>query len=380
MSRGPISQGPILFLGCLPFGPIRQRPHHLAEEMARGGKVLYVEPHRSLLRRPEPTGSRVAPAARRGPLEILTPPPALPFSGYLPAVNRWNYARTAGRIRRRLLDLGWQEPRAIVAGFPKQVDLLDHFADVPVCYDVMDDYPLFFGLRQRAVIARLHRRLLRRADVVAAASDTLAERCRGVARRIVRVANGVSPAFHEACATVEADPAVLALPAPRLGYVGTIDRWLDFDVLGLLARAFPEGSVVVVGPETRAAPELPPNVHLVGGRPHDALPAILRALDAGLVPFKRTPLTDAVNPVKVYEYLSAGLHVLSADIAGVAEFGEMVSVCTTPDAWVSAARQAVGRSTRPGADARRTFAANHLWPDRARAILQAIEEAGAARG
>ncbi len=383
MSGEETSGGPLLFLGCMAFGPIRERSQHLAAELSRHAETLYVEPHRSWLRAAIAGGGlprAEPPASPVEGLEILTPRPALPFSGYLPGVNRLNYARTARLIRRRLEGRGHPGPRAIVASFPKQVDLLRFFPGCPVCYDVMDDYPLFFDAWQGAVIARLHERLLRHADVVVVTSEALAERCRGAARRIVRVANGVSPAFHEACGRADADRSVLALPAPRFGYVGTIQRWIDFEILRHIARAFPDGTVIVVGPVECAPPDLPDNVRFLGERPHDAIPPILRAFDAGLVPFKRSRLTDAVNPLKVYEYLSAGLPVLSSDFAGIHEFGPMVSVCSTPDDWAAAARQALDRKAGPGHGARRSFASNHLWPDRAREMLRAIEEAEAGRG
>jgi len=381
MSAGMDSRGPILLLGCVPFRSLRQRPQQLALALSLRTAVVYLDPPRSALGRLAAPDLSVEQAPTiGGALEVIDAPGAMPGSGYVPVVNRFNYSRVATLVRGRLARRGFESPRAIVAQFPKHYDLLRAFPEAVVVYDVMDDYPLFFDPWQRAVLAGLHRKLLQRADVVTVTSSKLEELCRPHARRLARVPNGVDAAFFDACADAQPDPFVLSLPAPRIGFVGALERWVDFDVLRGLAAAFPVGSVVLVGPAARMVPKLPSNVHLLGERPHGTLPGMLRAFDMGIVPFVRSPLTDAVNAVKIYEYLSAGLPVLSANLQGAADFGELVRLCATLPDWIDAARQ-VGAATSKGEWARRReFALQNLWSSRADALMGLLEEAETARG
>ena len=392
---------PILFLGAMPFRALRQRPQHLALALSRRAPVLDVEPHRSLLGRlASPDRILEDPPSQGGSLDVLEPPRALPLSGYLRLLNRIGCARTASGIRARLaaragarastgaarhdgipipgsrriekdaIPALWA-PRAIVGSFPKQLDLVDRFPGVPVCYDVMDDYPLFFDPWQRRVLSRLHHALLARADAVVVTSAALEARCRAHVRGVLtRIPNGVDRDFLEACARDDPDPAVLALPAPRIGYVGAIERWLDVDVLRAVAEAIPEGSLVLVGPESAPLSSLPANVHRLGPRSHARLPAVLRTLDAGLVPFTRSALTEAVNAVKIYEYLSAGLPVLSADLDRSPELESYLTICRTLEEWRGAARRtAAGRTPSSESSRRRSFAGRNLWDDRAESLL-----------
>ena len=374
-------RGPILFLGCVPFRSLRQRPQQLALELSLRADVVYVDPPRSALGRlvaPDLTLENPPPSG--GTLELMDAPTGLPASGYLPLLNRINYSRIARSVRRRLAARGTQAPRAIVAGFPKQFELLRAFPAAVVCYDVMDDYPLFFDRWQGAVLATLHRGLLRRADVVTVTSARLEELCRPYARAIARLPNAVDAAFHEACAQSQPDPFVLSLPAPRIGFVGALERWVDFDVIRGLATAFPGGSVVLVGPGASAVPALPSNVYRLGARAHATLPGILRAFDVGILPFVRSALTAAVNAVKIYEYLSAGLPVLTSAFRGAAEFGDLVTLCSTGEDWRAALTRALIDSSANERARRRAYAARNLWSLRADAFMKILEEAEAARG
>lgn len=381
MSAEKQSRGPILFLGCVPFRSLRQRPQQLALELSLRGRVVYVDPPRS------PVGRLVAPdrsveaaPASGGAFSVVAPGTGLPGSGYFSILNRYNYSRFARSLRRRLEEHGAGSPRAIIASFPKQIDLLRAFPGTWVCYDVMDDYPLFFDRWQGAVLGRLHRELLGRADLVTVTSSRLEELCRPFARRLARVPNAVDAPFHDACAVVAPDPYLRSLPAPRIGYVGALERWVDFELIRTLASTFSGGSVILVGPRGREDPALPANVHLLGERPHASLPGVLRAFQVGIVPFIRSPLTEAVNAVKVYEYLSAGLPVVATALEGVSEFGDLVTPCSSSREWVDGVRQAVPSSREGEVIRRREFAARNLWSARADTLVRLLEEAEAIRG
>ncbi len=361
----------LLFYGIVPFRSLKQRPQWMAEGLAERRRVLYVDPHRSLLhcRRGRPALERV-----HDTLAVLTPPAVLPFSGFVRAINRRNAASTRVQVAEALAHLGWSAPSSVLATFPKHADATE--GAPALVYDVMDDYPRFFGWWQRRVLARMHRELLARADAVVTSSHELAARSRHLgARRVEVVENGVPAWFREASARATPDPTLAAFPGPRFGYVGTISSWFDFSAVRRLALAFPSASVLLVGPRACRPPRLPPNVHFVDARPHEQLPSVLRAFDVGLVPFRRTALVDAVNPVKVYEYLAAGLPVLATDSTELRRFGAAVTVVDS-EAWANGAAAVL--ATPP---ASRPLESEATWDRRVaavEAILAAVEEAGAA--
>lgn len=356
-----------LFCGVVPFASLRQRPQWLALGMARARRVLYLDPHRSLAheRRLLPALSRVGDR-----LAVLTPASSLPVTGYARALNRLSFAWTARRVRACLATLGWAPPRVVVTSFPKQIDLVRGMTDARVVYDVMDDYPRFFDAWQAGVLRRMHRELLARADVVVASSRELARRCEDDgAAAVTLLENGVPSAFVEECRSAQPAAELMHLPEPRFGYIGTISSWFDFEAVAALARAFPTGSVVIVGPEETRRPTLPANVHFLGARPHASLPGILRTLQIGLVPFRRSAMIDAVNPVKVYEYLAAGLPILATESTELRRFETALALASAAD-WPAAATRLL--ASPPSPEAQRARCRDATWEVRVAALEEVL--------
>ncbi|MFC1611217.1 glycosyltransferase [Myxococcota bacterium] len=226
--------------------------------------------------------------------------------------------------------------------FPKQIDLLQPGGPSRVWYDVMDQYAGFFDRFQGATLNRMHEQLLARADLVTTSSHGLARLCRERAPvEPIVVENGVPGGFVTACQQAQIPSELVDLPRPRLGYVGTISWWLDFDLVRSLALAFPHGRIIMVGRCDTRIPSLPPNVVFLGERRHAELPGLLAGLDLGLVPFVKTPAIDQVNPIKVYEYLAAGLPVLATEFEEMKRFAPSVTARAAED-WPTAARDLLG--------------------------------------
>jgi hypothetical protein len=196
-------------------------------------------------------------------------------------------------------------------------------------------------------------------DRVHAASDALVAK---FARRGVR-ASLVANAY--AMGTLPSWAAPVERQPPVFGYIGTIGDWFDWDAVGRLAAAFPASEIDLVGPVYLPPPrELPGNVRLLGACAQSEAGDRLRGFSVGLIPFRKTPLTAAVDPIKYYEYRGMGLAVLTTRFGQMAARTEADGVYALdgPGGIETAARAALAHRTDAAAVAR--FRAENDWASR----------------
>lgn len=222
---------------------------------------------------------------------------------------------------------------------PFSADLLGRLDWARRAYDIIDDFPAFAWAPPGG--RRMEDCWLDKADVVLAGTYALAERHRRRRPDIEFVPSGVRfERFHDCRDAAPADAG--DLPRPILGYIGTVSDRLDRRLLEALCREFSHGSVVLIGPVHGSfdAPRGLPNLHLLGPRRHEQLPAYVRQFDLALLPFAITPATEAINPVKTLEYLAAGKVVIASPVPDVVRFfSDEVIIAPDRVAFVRAARK-----------------------------------------
>jgi glycosyltransferase involved in cell wall biosynthesis len=189
-----------------------------------------------------------------------------------------------------------------------------------------------------ALIASEEERLCRAADQVFVTSPELL-RTRGVFNPRTRFDPNVADVDHFAQARdrqAPVPPDLLALPAgPRLGFVGAVSGYkLDLDLLASLAVHRPDAQIVLIGRVGEGDPSTDltgladqPNVHLLGARPYADLPAYLRGFDLALLPCALNPYTRSMFPMKFFEYVAAGLPVVSIDLPALHGYSHLVRLC-----------------------------------------------------
>jgi glycosyltransferase involved in cell wall biosynthesis len=360
--------------------------HHLMSRLARQHRVLFVE---SLgLRQPQLARrdlTRIARRLRRGlapprdvdGLHVLSPL-VLPFHRYR-AVRALNGRLLPALVRRATRRLGFAANPILWAYVPQAEVLLDTLAPSLVVYHCVDDMAAQAGIDAGAFRAA-ETRFAAHADLVLASAPALAERMRTLSGNVLYAPNVAdTELFATALAPGPIDPALAALPAPRIVFTGAIVQTkLDFELLIALARARPSWSFALVGPVGPGDPrtdvsglEAEPNVHLLGARVYSELPAVLRAADAGLIPYARNPLTQSIFPMKVYEYLAAGRPVVSTPLPALEGIAE---VAMAPDAEGIAAllEQALAQDSAQRRAERSRVATSHSWERRLREIEAAI--------
>ena len=363
----------VVWLSDIPWTGLWQRPQQLATRFPENARILFVEPW-TLGHPAAVSPQRAAPRIDRVSFPFL-PLHArdLRIRGLAYRVGSWGPA-VAGLFalqRARAATLrGFFRPGArrlaLVQNFLAEPSL-DVWKPDRVVYDMIDA-PLHFAPVPPRLVPRWES-LLERADRVVVTSGPLEALARaGGAARPTRVGNGVEVARFQ-----DARAEDLALPgspgAPILGYVGSIHSWFDVPLVAQLARSIPEARVILVGPAHPAtAREIErevsgaPNLHWMGPVPYDRVPGIVRAFRVGLIPFRRTPLTEAVNPVKLYEYAASGVPCVTTRFSDeVDSWREAARVADGPERFVTEARRALAEPAP--VEALRTFAARHDWDE-----------------
>ena len=187
-------------------------------------------------------------------------------------------------------------------------------------FDIMDELSAFRGASPD--LLRLEQELLERADLVFTGGWSLHEAKRSRHPSVHCFPSSVDVAhFHRARDGDRADPSDQAdLPRPRLGFFGVIDERMDLDFVAALAMLRPDWHFVMLGPVVKIDPAQLPrqrNVHWLGMKRYDELPAYLAHWDLGLMPFALNESTRFISPTKTPEFLASGLRVISTPVADV---------------------------------------------------------------
>ncbi len=244
-----------------------------------------------------------------------------------------------------------------------------------VVYDCMDDHS-GFGTHGPDTAAD-EERLLRGADLVLVTSSKLEERVRRVRPDALRLPNA-GDERHFARLPPRAASPLARLPRPVVGYYGAISAWFDGPAVRQAAARYPDWSFALIG-DTRGA-ELGdlatrPNVHLTGEVAYGELPSYLAAFDVCTIPFRRTPLTEATNPVKIFEYFATGKPVVARRLPELEPYSDVVDLYETSAEFVAALERAIreGVSPGPAADRRRRLARENTWQARYEALRERLD-------
>jgi GT2 family glycosyltransferase len=166
-----------------------------------------------------------------------------------------------------------------------------------------------------------------------------------------------------------------SLEKPLVGYYGAISDWFDSELVRKLATARPQWNFVLIGRTfgARLAPlQGLKNVHLLEEKPYTILPSYLHTFGVCIIPFRKTQLTEATNPVKLFEFLSAGKAVVATDLAELQQYVDHVRLASGADQWLLEIEGALDDYAPQRIAARRGFARQNTWDQRVAQTRAAI--------
>ena len=341
--------------------------------LAERNVVLWVNYHAS--RAPTASSSDLAYMARklaqvfagmknpRENLHVLTPLVVpLPASSWAKKLNRamlvWQIRRSLAKVKRG--------PVQVWSFTPDISYLLGKFGEEKVVYYCVDDFASFTGY-DRDQVLRDEQDLCHRADLVVTTSMALQDAKKHLNPNTMLVPHGVDYEHFSRALTdgLPTPPDIADIPRPRLGFFGLIHDWVDLDLLTDVARRQPDWHIVMIGESNLDLSKYRtvPNMHFLGRKPYEELPAYCRELDVGLIPFKINELTLAVNPIKLREYLAAGLPVVSSLLPEVKPYEPLVEVADTAESFVAATERALHHETTTHQQ-RSSAMAQETWPQK----------------
>jgi glycosyltransferase involved in cell wall biosynthesis len=153
-----------------------------------------------------------------------------------------------------------------------------------------------------------------------------------------------------------------------VAYVGSLDHWFDIDFVAVAAESNPSLTFKLAGRiEDRRIRSLQAykNICFYGEIPYSSVPDFLHSCDAGMIPFRRMALTYATNPIKLYEYFSAGLPVVSSRLPEVELHGDLVYIADSPQEFASLISKAVRESSQSACHQRMARGQSETWSHRA---------------
>lgn len=301
---------------------------HLMRLLARDNRVLWVNSigyrtptasRRDITRAMKKLLAAAAPMKEPEPNIFVLNPLVVPAYGK-PWVRDFNRSFLRLQVQRAMRKLKFERPINWVFN-PAASVIAGSLEEETLIYYCVDEYTAFSGVSGKS-LAMMERELLAKSEIVFVSSERLYQSKHRYNPRTALVRHGVDWShFRTALDTETLVPEELSrLPGPVIGYFGLIaDDWVDLELVAHIAREMPHASIVMLGKIAMDVSALRqfPNVHLLGRRPYQTLPAYCRGFDVAMIPFPVNEVTLNANPLKLREYLAAGLPVVSTAIPEV---------------------------------------------------------------
>jgi len=252
------------------------------------------------------------------------------------------------------------------------VEIIDNFNPSLVVFDSVDEPSDEFEPWQ----PYYHKALIS-ADIVLATSEKLYHTARQVNPYTYLVPNGCDfDYFHQASTKSMPIPHDMeGISGPIIGYIGVVATWCDLELIEKMADHYPQYNFVMIGPlyNVDSVPQRP-NLHWLGYKPYEQLAAYEQMFDAGIIPFRSSNMINSVNPIKMWEYMAAGLPIITTSIPEAQKYSDFVFYSATDAEFISNIQRALEEDTPDKKLTRIDLARQNSWITRAQTIIDIIEQ------
>ncbi len=377
-----------------------RRRHHVAWNLAKNHRVLFVEPPLTILQPFREVNLNWRHLLNLGRLKYqgrnlysYSPVRLLPLS--LPGSDFFDYYkrdknRTFNALNKIVRKLEMKHPILWVYFSSLQYDYYGLFGEKIRVVDWYDKFVPYTGIEllpdQILSIKNREENIIKNSDVIFAVSEKLGREL-DYGKSVYVVPHGVDYEGFQKIREREnlVKKRVEKIKHPILGFIGIMFYKVDFELLNYVAEQRPEWSILLLGrrwlkneTDKELFDELitKDNIHYLGEIPREELPGYLSQMDICLMPFKKIDFVKYMAPLKLLEYLAAGKPVVAVDRGGKYEFSEFIKVASTKEGFVESIAEALEEERKNGGsltEARKEIAMQNTWERRVNQMMEIIE-------
>lgn len=306
--------------------------------------------------------------AEKAPV-IIVNPFVLPFHDSA-FIRKVNYFLLKNKIKKAVTANGFKD-FIIITSSPVMENLVGRLGEKSSHYICLDDYTLFDGAFKS--LRQLEINLLQKVNTSFSVSEGLQNSRIPATGKSYFVAQGVElKHFRETKNSISKKE--LGLKDVVIGFFGLISEWIDTTLFTEAAKRYPEYSFLIIGRATVDVSDfaLYKNIIYLGPVQYNLLPEYACLFDVGLIPFKVNELTIAANPLKLLEYMSIGIPVVSTNLPEVGKFSEYVVVAEDNEKFIKGIKTAVETDNEEIKSLRMAKADSFSWESIADGISEKI--------
>jgi glycosyltransferase involved in cell wall biosynthesis len=263
--------------------------------------------------------------------------------------------------------------------------LTSMFGKSLVCYDLTDDWSEFFNTFEswKQQFIESENLVIKQADIILAVSEKLFHKARSINSNTYYLPNATNfNNFNRVAQNIEIAPQILRIPGPRIGYVGKITPWrIDFDLIKFVAKSKPDWSIIMIGPIHPEAKDLvndlskSENIFILGPKNYYSLPEYMKGFDCCIIPHLIDPLTESMDPIKLYDYMATGKPVVATALTEANKFKDFIKIGNSYEEFLSFLIESVKQKPSEETIGRQLETAReNSWENRADQLTKILED------
>ncbi len=364
----------IIYFAPIDWDFISQRPQHIAKRLSKDlSEFIYIQPfglrnlklsdfHRII--------KRLAALFRQKSTKKIQ----IKNCFFIPIIDQRIQKINTILLKRQIRKLA-DNKTIIWVALPSVVmpDLLSDLSYKALVYEMMDDFPEIHSSKAD-MIRKTETWLVNKADMIITTSHELQKKAIDInsEKDVELIGNGVDYDFF--CNAVSQKPAELEGMNQTVGYIGTIEDWIDFDTIAYIANQREDLDFVFVGPIRVQDVPVNKNIHFLGLRNYEEIPFYCRSFDVCIIPFKISAFADSINPVKLYEYFSLGKAVVAYEMKELKPFGDLLYLASDKHEFLQQLDMALHENDASIKQKRKEIAKQHDWSIKTNEIIHAFSK------